>query len=417
MSTQRVAALAAGLAATTALLVAPAATAAPTSGIRITTPALSGRHPVGTTELHLVDEARQDPWHPAEKRELMVTVTYPAKREGQRAHWMTPGAARGIDAVASGPDLLDLPAGTVDWAGSLRQARTGAAADRSQDWPVVLFSHGYTGARELNAALTDDLASRGYVVASISHTGEAAAVEFPGGRVVLSAVDQQHDPRWKLAIDTRVADSRFVLDQLTRVERGDNPDADRAPLPRGLAGSLDLSNVGIYGHSYGGYTAAETLYHDRRFDAGINVDGSMAWDVHEYGEAVKHGLDQPFLLVGGDLVDPGTGEVYEHSHADTRLDPTWAAFWTNQRGWKRDLHFDKSTHYSFTDLQIAAPQLTSVLKPGKKEELVGAIDPTRSLAAQHDYFAGFFDHHLKHRDGRLFGPAGPACHPDTRFVA
>ncbi|MEV0675996.1 prolyl oligopeptidase family serine peptidase [Actinosynnema sp. NPDC050436] len=417
-SHNRVVALAAGLAVTTTLVVAPTATAAPAaSGIKITAHALSGRYPVGTTDLHLVDEARQDPWHPARKRELMVTVTYPAKRDGQRAGWMTPGVVPSLDALASEPDLLDLPTGTVDWAGSKRQARTGATADRSGDWPVVVFSHGYGGARELNVALTDDLASRGYVVASISHTGEAAGVEFPDGRVVLSAVDQQHDPRAKLALDTRVADSRFVLDELTRLERGDNPDAERDPLPRGLAGSLDLTKVGIYGHSYGGYSAAETMFFDRRFDAGINVDGSMAWDVDEYGEAVKHGLDRPFMLVGGDLVDPGTGEVFEHSHLDTRLDPTWGAFWAKQRGWKRDLHFDKSTHYSFTDLQVAAPQLVSVLKPGKKEELVGEIDAKRSLAAQHDYFGGFFDHHLKRRDGRLFGPAGPACHPDTRFIA
>ncbi|CCH27445.1 prolyl oligopeptidase family serine peptidase [Actinosynnema sp. NPDC047251] len=414
---ERVLALAAGLAVTSTLLVAPAAIADPAkTGIKITLPALSGRYPVGTTDLHLVDNARQDPWQPAVKRELMVTVTYPAKRDGQRTDWMTPGVAPHVDALASIPDLLDLPVGTVDWAGSRRQARTGATADRSDDWPVVVFSHGFGSSKELNAGLTDDLASRGYVVASISHTGEAAAVEFPGGRVVPASLDQEDPSIWKPSIDARVADSRFVLDQLTRLERGDNPDAERDPLPRGLAGSLDLSKVGIYGHSYGGYTAAETMYHDRRFDAGMNVDGSMAWSDTEYGEAVKHGLDRPFMLVGGDLVDPATGQVFEHSHVDTTIDPTWGAFWSTQRGWKRDLHFDKSTHYSFTDLQIVAPQLTSVLKPGKKEELVGAIDANRSLKAQHEYFGGFFDHHLKRRDGRLFGPAGPARHPDTRFI-
>ncbi|MEU4801396.1 prolyl oligopeptidase family serine peptidase [Actinosynnema sp. NPDC023587] len=416
----RVLALAAGLAVTSTLLLAPTALAETTTtgptGIRIDLPALSGRYPVGTTDLHLVDHARQDPWRPADERELMITVTYPAQRTGQRADWMTPGVARAVGEVATSPYLLDVPADTVDWSGSKRRARTGATAERTRgDWPVVLFSHGFGSTKELNAGLTDDLASRGYVVASLSHTGEAAAVEFPDGRVVPGTVDQEDAPSRKAAIDARVADSRFVLDQLTRLDRGDNPDAERDPLPRGLAGSLDLSKVGIYGHSYGGYTAGETMYHDRRFDAGINIDGAMGWG--EDGEVVEHGLNRPFLLVGGDFLDPATGRVVEHSHVDTALDPTWAAFWPKQRGWKRDLHFDRSTHYSFTDLQIVAPQLARVLKPGKKEELVGAIDATRSLDAQHEYFGGFFDHHLKRREGRLFGPAGPARHPDTRFIA
>ncbi|MBB5958814.1 dienelactone hydrolase [Saccharothrix tamanrassetensis] len=407
--------LTAGIAIAATLLAPPASAQTATgAGAELGIPPLSGRYPVGTIDLHLVD-TRQDPWHPADKRELMVTVSYPAHRNGDRATWMTPGVRSVIDALATGPYLLDLPPGSVDWGSAERRARAGAGVDRSRgDWPVVLFSHGFGGARELNVALTDDLAGRGYVVASISHTHEAAGVEFPDGRVLTGSVDQEDPAARKTAIDTRVADSRFVLDQLTRLDRGDNPDAERDPLPRGLAGSLDLSKVGMFGHSYGGYTAGETMYHDRRVDAGINIDGSMAWG--EDGEVVKHGLDRPFMLVGGDFVDPGTGKVIVHSHTETEFDPTWYRFWQNQRGWKRDLHFDRSTHYSFTDLQFVAPQLAPILKPGKKEELVGAIDANRSLAAQHDYFADFFDLHLKRRNGYLFDH-GPACHPDTRFIA
>ncbi|RKT51951.1 alpha/beta hydrolase family protein [Saccharothrix australiensis] len=425
MSSKRVRALGltAGLA-VAATLFAPPASADPTTGTTTTTaagakltmPPLSGRYPVGTTDLHLVDN-RPDPWRPAEKRELMVTLTYPAHRGGERATWIPPGIRGVLDEVAAGPYLLELPAGSIDWGSAKRHARTGATADRTRGgWPVVVFSHGFGSAKELNTGLTDDLASRGYVVASVSHTHEAAVVEFPGGRVVPGTVDQLDPAVRKTAIDTRVADSRFVLDQLARLDRGDNPDAERDPLPRGLAGSLDLTEVGMFGHSYGGYTTGETMFQDRRFDAGINIDGSMGWDDGQFGDVVKHGLDRPFLLVGGDFVDPETGERWEHSHVDTRLGPTWAKFWEVQRGWKRDLHFDRSTHYSFTDLQFVTPQVASLLKPGKQEELVGAIDAKKSLDAQHDYVARFFDVHLKHRDGRLFDH-GPARHPDTRFVS
>ncbi|MEJ2852573.1 MULTISPECIES: alpha/beta hydrolase family protein [unclassified Saccharothrix] len=408
---RRALALTAGLAVAGALLAPPAsAAAAPAAGtkVSITMPALTGHFPVGTTDLHLVD-ARPDPWFPAEKRELMVTVTYPAHRDGDRAAWLSPSVAGAIEQI--GPDLLGVPPGSVDWDATKRHTRTGARALRG-DWPVVVFSHGFGGMRELNAGLTDDLASRGYVVVSISHTHEAGVVEFPGGRVVVGSVGDPDAAAMRTALEARIADSRFVLDQLERVDRGENPDAERDPLPRGLAGALDLSRVGIYGHSYGGFTAGETMYRDRRFDAGINVDGAMRSD--DVGDVVKHGLDRPFMLVGADFeVD---GRVIVHSHRETEFDPTWHAFWPHQRGWKRDLHFDGAAHLSFSDLQFAVAQLGDLVPPDKRREVVGTIDADRSMDAQRAYFAGFFDLHLKHRGGWLFDH-GPVRHPDTRFIA
>jgi len=389
---------------------APARTAPRAAGVPIALPPPTGRHPIGTADLHLV-AAHQDPWRPSEKRELMVTVTYPAQGGGERAPWLPPGVADVFDRIDP-----SLPPGAVDWAGARRHARTSAPVDRSRGgWPVVLFSHGFGTQREFGSVLADDLAAHGYVVVSVSHTHEAGAVEFPGGRVVTRSVGS--DPAaLRTALDARVADSRFVLDVLARLDRGENPDAERDPLPRGLAGSLDLSAVGMFGHSYGGFTAGETMYHDRRVDAGINLDGGMAaGDGNDPGKIVQHGVDGPFLLVGSDIVDPATGRVHEHSHLDTELDPTWNRFWANQRAWKRDLHFDGAAHNSFTDLQAVVPQLSHLLTPEQREQMIGDIDPRRSLRAQRDYVAAFFDLHLKHRDRHLFRHDNPR-HPDTRFI-
>ncbi|WP_367133685.1 alpha/beta hydrolase family protein [Saccharothrix sp. HUAS TT1] len=418
----RIAARGVAAIATAALATAALSTAVPASaatGVRITMPELSGSHAVGTVELHLVDR-RPDPWQPARAREVMATVSYPTdhrandhRAAADRAPWMTPGVAAAVDAVAASPDSLGLPPGSVDWGSTRRHARTGAPA--RGHWPVVLFSPGFGSARELNAGLVDDLASRGYVVVSVSHTHESLAVEFPGGRVEPPLADPAEPTTLKTAIDVRVGDTRFVLDQLALIARGQNPDAERDPLPRGLDRALDLSRVGAFGHSYGGYTAGETMVHDRRVDAGINVDGAMGHGEGRPGEVVTRGLDRPFMLVGADFVDPDTGLVVEHSHRTPEFDRTWADFWPNQRGWKRDLHLDRSTHYSFTDLQFAVPQVGDLLSPEERREAVGAIDPTRSLAAQHDYFAAFFDLHLKGRDTRLFR-GDPPRHPDVRFI-
>ncbi|MEU6151718.1 lipase [Actinosynnema sp. NPDC047251] len=398
--------LAVGLAVATTLVAAPAQAA----GAKIRLPSLSGRYQVGTTDLHLVG-SQQDPWRPEDKRELMVSVTYPAQRGGERAAWMSPAYAQRF-----GSAIPDLPAGAVDWAATRRHARVSPAVDRTRGgWPVVLFSHGFGSAKELTATLTDDLASHGYVVVSIAHTHEASMVEFPAGRFVTGSVGT--DPAsFKTALDVRVSDARFVLDELERVDRGGNPDAERDPLPRGLAGALDLSKVGMYGHSYGGFASGETMYHDRRIDAGLNLDGGMGvGGTGTPGEVTKHGLDRPFMLVGADLVDPSTGREVEHSHTETSFDPTWNQFWSNQRGWKRDLHFTGSAHSSFTDFQAVVPQLSRWYSPEKRAAAVGTIDAERSLRAQHDYFSAFFDLHLKGRDRRLFGGNSP-CHPDTRFI-
>ncbi|GII05980.1 lipase [Planobispora takensis] len=390
---------------------------------RLTAPALTGPYDVGTADLHLVDSSRPDPWKPERHRELMVTVTYPADRlaRGPRAPWLTPGVSSVVDQVLAGEDYLALPAGSIDWASAKRRAETGVPVERGAPKPVALFSPGFGGPREVYTAIVDDLASRGYVVVSLSHTYESAAVEFPGGRLEL-AVSGDGDPGFeKKALDARVADIRFVLDRLTKITRGENPDAGGRPLPRGLGRSLDLSRIGAYGHSYGGFTAGETMVHDRRVDAGINLDGAMATAVgyppgspYVPGEVTERGLDGPFLLMGAEGVGEN-GEPLEHTHRNPGFDRSWADFWAVQRGWKRDLFLRGGTHMAYSDLQIIVPQLGARVAPEKREAVIGTIDPRRSLAAQRDYIGAFFDLHLRGRDRHLFDGESPR-HPDVDFI-
>lgn len=391
----------------------PAAAAVPVGGgrVEIAMPALSGVLPVGTAELHLVDEGRVDPWRGG-AREVMATVSYPAVPVGARAPWMSGGVAGVVDAITAGSEFFDIPVGSVAWDAARRWARVGAPAVGR--WPVVVFSPGFGGPRELNAGLVDDLASRGYVVVSLSHTYESGVVEFPGGRVVTAAIDADAPGVAVTALEARVADSRFVVGELARIAGGGNPDAEGDPLPRGLGRAMDLSRLGMAGHSYGGFTAAEVMHQDRRVDAGVNLDGGFGGPDVPSG-AVRDGLDRPFLLVGGDFVDPETGAVLRHDHLHQELDPTWARFWAVQRGWKRDLHFHTGGHYSFSDLQFALPQLRSLVPSEKAAAFIGTIGPAQSLGAQHDFLGGFFDLHLKGRDRRLF-ERDPHRYPDVRFV-
>jgi dienelactone hydrolase len=392
-------------------------------------PAPTGPYEIGRTTLHLVDRHRPDPWAPDRARELMATVTYPARHTRRHAPgpWFSPAVAESAEAFLAEPPT-SAPAGSVDLTGAVAHARDGAPVAhpptrRRGGWPVVLFSPGFGSFREANTAQIEDLASRGYVVVSFDHTYEAPVVEFPDGRVVEAAPETLSTDLTVLkdvfqrAIDVRVADTRFVVDELAELDRGRNPDAERRRLPRGLPGGLDLSRIGMFGYSYGGYTAGEAMVHDRRIAAGVNLDGSMAhgfglsedWP-YTPGEVVRRGLDRPFMLFGNE----------GHDHLGTQESPgdaSWPDFWANQRGWKLDISLRGSEHGSFGDVQIVLPQVARALgiPPAPLVPSIGTIDPERSIAAQRAYIGAFFDLHLRHRDDHLLdGPS--AAFPEIAFV-
>jgi predicted dienelactone hydrolase len=326
-------------------------------------PGPTGHFPVGTRELHLVDRDRTDPWT-GEPRELMVSLSYPAARDGRRARQFPDEVAAFYDRQAGAPD------GTFD--DTVTHSRAGARPLPGRR-PVILYSPGGNQSRFLGTTLVEDLVSRGYVVVSVDHT-PVSPVRFP---------DRYEPP--KSGVDAgavlreRVRDIGFVLDEL-------------AAFP-----SLDLSGVGMVGHSMGGFTAAETMLTDARVDAGVNLDGSMPPSA---GQAAVLGVTRPFMLMGGGL---SSGVPHDHVHSDD-----WASFWAASTGWKRDVYLPAAEHMSFTDAQVLLPQLD-----GDFTSAIGTVDPRGSLAAQRMYVGAFFDLHLRGKPTAVFDRA---AHPDVRIV-
>ncbi|WP_256107178.1 lipase [Streptomyces sp. ODS05-4] len=400
-------ALGAGAAAASAPTGDPAArsAAADRRPVRFDLPEPTGRHPVGSTELHLVDSRRPDPWVGGGSRELMVGVWYPARSAGGRPPepYMRPGAARFLD--RSGSYGLAAP-GEVDWASPRTHATSLAPADRRTRRPVVLYSPGMGMPRTLGTSTAVELASRGYVVVAVDHTHESSPVEFPGGRVVPGTRPEPGTGTdgARKAVDTRVRDIRFVLDQLAELRAGRNPDAARRPLPDGLGRVLDLDRVGMFGHSAGGITAAETMRVDHRVDAGVNLDGTLQYSPTDFLPVAREGLDRPFMLMG--------------KETQTHLDkPSWQSFWDLSTGWKRDFSLVRAGHFSYTDAQTFVPAVDAALDvpAGLREQYVGTVDPERSTSAQRAYLTAFFDRHLRDRPRPLLDGPSPS-HPDIRFV-
>lgn len=345
--------------------------AAPAPAVALTLPAPTGPHSVGVTEVHLVDSGRADPWHPDQRRELMVQVWYPATvdRGATAAPWMPPG---GRQAQNTYLDELGAPPGS--WALAPGHSHQDAPAlPEHGRFPVVLNSPGMTDTTGWSTAQAEDLASHGYAVVAINHTHEAFSVHFPDGRETVTEVplDSPQEVLRDLLLPTRVADARFVLDRLAEIAGGPDP---QQVLPPALAAHLDLSKVGMFGHSLGGSTTAQAIHDDPRIRAGVNLDGPIL------GSVATDGLDRPLLMLA-------SGN-YPWSE-----DPGWQPGWPNNTGLKVPLRVEGTEHMSFCDQQVILPQLAAagLIPAGTTTRTVGSIDPIRSIDLQRDYLRAYFD--------------------------
>jgi dienelactone hydrolase len=303
------------------------------SGSEVTLPAPGGRAAVGTDVVALVDRARGD-------RRLMLTRWYPAAT-GARERPLAAYASPRLTAT------LALPTVRV-------HARHGARA-RSGRLPVVLFSPGFGGSRILYQALAEDLASHGYLVLAVDHTGEAP-VEFPDGRIGLPSAPSGRPERMiATAAATRLADMRLVLRRLTTMTTG--PRADRR-------------RVAAIGHSLGGSTAAALMRAEPAVRAGVDMDGSI------FGTA-RRGVPRAFLVMtGGGGPDPSIRGLLERS-----------------RGPRLALELAGLEHMSFSDLPAIAPEAFKTRS-------------ARTIAVQRAYLRAFLDRYLRDQRSRLLeGPS------------
>jgi predicted dienelactone hydrolase len=404
---------------------AAAASAGQTQGSQpaqahLTLPKPTGPYQVGTASLHLIDRSRANPWAASPSyRELMVSVWYPARDTSRypRAPQMLPGAAAHFgSADGAAAQLYNVPPGTVDWAGTLTSGHTGAPAARAGAFPVVLYSPGAGEDRTWGTTGVQDLASRGYAVVTIDAPYDSSEVEFPGGRVVdsvLNAELQQAQKNGTLAalarkiVDVRVADTRFVLDDLTALSQGGHPSG--ASLPAGLARRLDLGRVGMFGVSAGGFTAAQAMAGDSRIKAGIDLDGATDSPIIPGSDHLlpvfSTGLRQPFMFMG----DPQTS---------WRTVASWKSFWNRTPGWKLDLTLrGASGENAYKDAVPLLPQVAAQtgLPASVVTKDLGTIQTGAAVRAEQAYISAFFGRWLRGQSGHLLDGPSPR-YPQIQFI-
>jgi dienelactone hydrolase len=330
--------------------------------------------------MRLLDRSRPDSSSPSGVRELMVQIWYPAQSvAGYRLAPYVPAKTAGLlERYYRAPNHAIARLVTRAYAG---------APVALGEHPVLIYSPGLGDMRSDDTALLENLASDGYIVVAVDHTHEAQWVQFPGGRMVPWSVPYTVSSPYgssPAVTKRRVVDVRFVLDELTRLNQTAR-----------FRGRFNLSQIGAFGFSLGGSTAASAMQLDPRLKAGADLDGA----IHE--PALSGGLKQPFMM----MLDP----------AAFRKFPPFRTFVRHLRGPHLVLELAKSKHTAFDDdvwlkqtLHTVAPRLAGTIDPG-------AISPDLALAAESTYLNAFFATYLSHRPSSLLAEPSPAF-PVITFV-
>lgn len=164
--------------------------------------------------------------------------------------------------------------------------------------PVVIFSHGLGGSRDAAPYLGHALARAGYFGVFIQHPGTDSSL--------LDGAETPQEIQQRLAMAVmvpgnmieRFSDLPFVLDQLEKMNA-----------TSALAGRLDLTRIGMIGHSYGarGTMAAAgqafgfhgTRFKEPRIRAGVPLSPNVTVGPGQSLAGIYDAIDIPLLHVTG----------------------------------------------------------------------------------------------------------------------
>ena len=368
-------------------------------------PKPTGDRRVGTMIVHLADPSRPDSFDKQHgPREIMLQLWYPADPQNRGVVAPYVASPLVIDEMIKRQYNFQQPA-TIE---AIRKLNTVAIADAPIDrsgprYPVLLLSHGLGEPRFNYTSLAEELASHGYIVATIDHP-YGGLTALPDGRILSTDSDPRGGTDEGAAELTKewAQDAKFVIDSLTASA------SDKRGQTHAVAARADLSDVGMLGHSLGGAAALEACRIDERFKACADLDGQA------FGQVTVEGVRKPTLIVresplysDADLAKRGrTRETWEQMGREGQK--LWARL--QPRDPRTPFYMIKiagTGHMSFSDLAFTMPDTIS--RFGGK-----MIDPNRGFTIIATYVRSFFDQYLKRKPSELL--TGPnAAYPEVSF--
>ena len=395
-------------------------------------PAPSGEFAVGVRDFELVDESRKGVNGVGENdpRRLLVRVWYPAGNvSGMEVRPYYNEAETDTAARALGDQI---GAGFLGQSQSLIDTNSYENApllDGAEQLPTIIYSHGYGAHLAQNTALMEELASNGYVIYSVHHTGDAGAIYTPSGELleldpaIIEMRETMQDPDSeetqkiteqfiamlagesyddRLAGVNKYRDDSVAAGERTFVISPEVWTSDRifvhdqleaGAVPENVAEIVAASRfdrTGQIGMSYGGSTTGRVCQIDLRCAAGINLDGG---DFHY--DPFNANMRVPFMMMYSDsgLMMRMLGASEEEIERANEIND-YSYERHELAGLSEDIHrviFLNSAHGTYSDMKwhIRSPLLSTFL---------GDVDPSDALSVQNDFVRGFFDRYLKGED-------------------
>ena len=317
-------------------------------------PKPSGHSPVGSRISELLSTSTDPFLNDGTKRKLLVRFWYPAaiSQGCEPAEYTSPAVWNYFSQLVKAP----LPYVTTN------SCLNAPVTDGLH--PVVVFTHGYTGTFTDYTFLFEELASRGYIVASVDHPYESTAVEFPDGEFVKSRFGshlaentwRRDDRALSFALSVRLTDLKFFASELDRLN---------SQVAGAFEGKLDMNRIAIVGHSLGGVAALLTAEKDPRFKAAVVVDSSIP-------ETIVGQTQTPVLILA-------MGRQY-WGETDCHL-------WTSLRGVRVAVNIRGTEHVTPSDAVWLARGAVKT----------GTMGPERTIAAVRDSITAFLDVYVRNK--------------------
>ena len=337
-------------------------------------PKPSGESNIATESLELTDLARLE-WftdEPNDFRRIMIQIWYPTdENQGEKELYIDYGDIR-IEALADQFDynpflfrkLVNIKTNSIKK----------ATPNNETQYPLIIFSHGLGGNRTQNTIMIEELVSHGYVVVGIEHAYDANISIFNNGDIADYRSGINYERRhtnnltpeefWDIRLPqlkTRSADISFIINTI-----------ESGKLPIQLIEIIDLDNIGVFGHSFGGATSIHSAYSDSRIDACINLDG---WMVVVPDSIINKGINQDFMYIG-------------QEEWDKKLNYEKLNNFINSNNNSSKILIPETTHYDFSD----TPHMSPVAKILKKS---GKLNAQNLKNVLNELIVSFFNENLK----------------------
>ncbi len=260
-------------------------------------------------------------------------------------------------------------------------------------YPLVVFSHGAFGFSGSNYSTFAQLASNGYVVASIGHTYHAFYTVDTSGKLTTvdtgfinkaSEINAVHDTQYEEEIynttsewmKLRTSDENFVIDTILGQCRNNHAGA--------LFSMINTEKIGLMGHSLGGASSAQIGRERDDIDAVIVLDGTMLGEevAFENSAIVLNDTPYPIPLLN----------VYAEDHytnSKELVGDTYNNFYATENAvCAYETVFKNAGHLNFTDLPLFSPALAKMLG-------IGTIDERYCIETMNKVVLEFFNSCLK----------------------